>query len=250
MSERFADTQARFTAALRDPEAATPPDELDATRFAVYQDLVYRNLAGLLAGAFPVLERTLAAERWQQLLREFLARHRCRTPFFPELGAEFLSFLELRPQQGWEPPWLGELAHWERVELELAIATDPAPASPPPTALATAVLTLSPLARVLAYDYPVHRIGPGHDVVPEPTFLLAYRDAEDAVQYMALTAATARLLGELAANREADTHQLLAALAHSLGAPAEAIRHHGLQQLREFLDRGLLCVPAGLANGD
>ena len=240
MSQRLVHSQNAFTRGMRTPGQQAVPSGLDGERYAVYRDLVYRNLDGLLAGGFPVLKATLAAEQWSDLVREFLADYRARTPLFLELGREFLAFLDSREERGWEPGWLYELAHYERVELDLAVAPDeppPPPADPPP---ATAAPRLSPLARLLCYEYPVHRIGPDNDPAPESTFLLVYRDEGDDVQFMTLMPATAQLLALVEADCGRSSQALLQALADALALPLEQVEAHGLDQLREFAQRGVV----------
>jgi uncharacterized protein len=60
------------------------------------------------------------------------------------------------------------------------------------------MIVLSPLARVLAYQYPVHQISakqPPSNMAPtEPTFLLVWRDPEFEVKFQALNAASVQLL--------------------------------------------------------
>ena len=55
----FRQRQAAFAAHLRDPEANPAPPGIEARRMAVYRDLFFNNIAGLLAGNFPVIRRTL-----------------------------------------------------------------------------------------------------------------------------------------------------------------------------------------------
>jgi hypothetical protein len=240
MNQRLASSQAAFTRGIRTPREQGVPPGLDGQRYEVYRDLVYRNLDGLLAGGFPVLKATLPAEQWATLIGEFLADHRAQTPLFLELGQEFVAFLGGREVQGWEPDWLCELAHYERIELELAIAPDWEPPPGTEADIAGAVPRLSPLARLLCYEHPVHRIGPDHDPAPEATFLLVHRDRNDDVQFMALMPATAQLLALIETNRSTSSVGLLRELADALAAPAGSLEAHGLDQLRDFVQRGVV----------
>ena len=129
-------------------------------------------------------------------MRAFIDGHRCHTPYFLEISQEFVRFLLERscPHPD-DPPFIAELAHYEWVELALTVAEDDIPPEAGGDPMSSP-LTLSPLAWPLAYSYPVHQIGvdfrptePGDTV-----YLVVYRDRADAVQFMALNAATARLL--------------------------------------------------------
>ena len=191
-----------LAAHVRDPAAHAGPPGIEDRRLAVYRELVFNNLDGLLAGNFPVIRRTLADADWQALLRRFLASHRSDTPLFTRLGLEFIAFLESEEHPA--HPWLPELAHYEWAELGLQLSdTAPpqvaggAPGSPPGQALLDGIPVLSPLAWPLAYRWPVHRIGDGlrpSEPLAAPVFLAVYRDRDDAVRFLEINAATARLI--------------------------------------------------------
>ena len=58
---------------LRDPDAVPAPEGIEPRRVAIYRDLLYNNLQGLLAGNFPVIRRTLDDDAWHALVRAFSA---------------------------------------------------------------------------------------------------------------------------------------------------------------------------------
>src|SRR5687768_18356808 len=86
--------QLELTRHLRDPEGVPAPAGIEARRLAVYRDLLFNNIEGLLAGNFPVIRRMLGDERWRTLARAFYRDHRCATPLFPEIAREFLRYLD------------------------------------------------------------------------------------------------------------------------------------------------------------
>ncbi|HKJ71726.1 MAG TPA: putative DNA-binding domain-containing protein [Gammaproteobacteria bacterium] len=220
--------QRAFTARLRDPEAEPGDDR----GLAVYRELVFNNLESLLAATFPVLKATLGGDGWEALVRDFLHEHRCRTPLFPELSGELVTYLEgERGARPGDPPFLAELAHYEWVELELSLQ-DP----PEADGLAAAgdlledVPVPSPLARVLSYRFPVHRIGPGYrpgQPPAEATHLVAHGDGEGEVAFLAVSAATACLL------RRLDGGAITGA-----GAVSEVAADLGLRDPAELLPAG------------
>ncbi len=236
----LADQQRAFAAHLRDPDHAPPPAGVESRRLAVYRELFFRNLCDLLGGAFPVARRILGDARWQRLVRDFFAHHRARTPYFLELPREFLDWLSARSARpGDEPAFLDELAHYEWVELALAISEEEPPAAADPTAAdpLDRPLAVSPLAWPLAYRWPVHRLGPGYlpDEPPAaPTFLVVYRDAGDAVQFLEVGADTARLLDALERSPGSTARHALAASGDAELAARAAVA--GL------LERGVLTV--------
>jgi len=215
--------QFAFAAHLRDPEAHPPPPGVEPRRMAVYRELFFNNIAGLLAGNFPVIRRTLGEEAWTALVRRFYAGHRSRTPLFPELGREFVRFLDGRGG-GDAPPWLPELAHYEWIELAVRIDDSPLPPHDPHGDLLDGEPVPSPHARALAYRWPVHRIGP--DCRPErppaaPTLLLVRRDPGGDVRFAALSPLVFRLL-ELLGEGGRSGRALLHALAAEAGTAADA----------------------------
>lgn len=242
--EPLAAVQHTFAAHLRDPAHAPPPADVPERRMAVYRELVFNNVDGLLAATFPVLHAILGEARWQALVRDFLVYHRCRTPLFGELPAELPAYLEARGGRPEDPPFLAELAHYEWVELALTTADETLEpeAAPADGQLLDATVRLSPLAWPLAYRFPVHRLGPGYtpaEAPAEPTFLVVYRDRHDAVGFLELNAVSARLL-ELAAEPQPG-RALLGTLARDIGHPEpEAVLHHGSAILRDLIRRDVL----------
>lgn len=216
--------QARFAARIRDPEGVALLPGVSAERMQVYEQLFFNNLEGFLASGFPVLRSLLSDERWQRLVRAFLAQYRCRTPYFLQIGEEFVAWLE----QGFvaeagDPAFLAELAHYERVELALDVANDELPAS-----------GWSALAWPLAYAWPVQRLGRDFQprvVPPEPTCLLAWRDREDKVRFQQLSAFAYHLALRLQAGETSS--EALLDLAESSGLPADK---HYFANARALLD--------------
>ncbi|MBU8975009.1 putative DNA-binding domain-containing protein [Lysobacter sp. MMG2] len=200
--------QLALTRHLRDPQAVSAPKGVEDRRLAIYRDLVFNNVESLLAGNFPVIRQLLGDADWHALVRGFFRDHRAQTPLFPELGREFLRFLEAREDRDPAlPAFLYELAHYEWVELALQISDATLPphdplgdSASPEQVLLDEVPVLSPLAWPLAYAWPVHRIGPDHrpDIPPpEPTLLLVRRDADGEVRFSQLSPLAFRLLQRL-----------------------------------------------------
>ena len=233
-------TMARY---LRDPENQAPPEGVEDRRLKIYRELVYNNIEGFISGGFPVLRSLYEEGQWHELVRLFIDQHRCHTPYFLEISQEFLQFLmenfEPRPC---DPPFLVELAHYEWVELALDVSEE---ALPPRQAAGDPlgeVPRLSPLVWVLAYQFPVHRIGPANrpESAGQPTYLAVYRDCEERVQFMELSAATARLLELVRDNDQATGGRLLDTLARELGMDETAVRDFGASQLVEFIEKSVV----------
>ncbi|HET6604425.1 MAG TPA: putative DNA-binding domain-containing protein [Xanthomonadaceae bacterium] len=217
--------QYAFAAHLRDPAQAQAPPGIEDRRLAIYRDLFYKSLEGLLASNYPVIRRLYGDRDWHRLVRDFYREHRCTTPLFPEIGREFLRYLQARQQRGdADPPWLQELAHYEWVELALSLdETDLAGIACDPSGdLMASVPVASPLAWPLAYRFPVHQLRPEflpEAPPPEPTFLLVVRGRDDAVRFKAIGALGFRLMQVLHENRSLSGRAVLERLAAEAAAP-------------------------------
>jgi len=234
-----------FAAHLRDPSAHPPPPGIEDRRLAIYRELFLNNIRALLASNFPVIRRTLGDPAWDALVREFHAAHRSRTPLFPEIGQEFVTFLQQRQDaDAGDPPWLAELAHYEWVELALQIADAALPAHQPDGDLLAGVPVLSPLAWPLAYRWPVQTIGP--DSMPaaqpaSPTLLLVRRDGAGVVRFSDLSPLVYRLLQLVGQGAEHTGDMLLSQLADEAQASdRNSFRDQGAAMLQRLRDEGTL----------
>ena len=238
--------QLEMTSYLRDPDNNPAPAGVEARRLKIYEELVYNNIEGFISRGFPVLRSLYQDDDWYGLVRQFIDQHRCHTPYFLEISQEFLTFLmETFTPRDCDPPFLLELAHYEWVEVALDVSTQTLDESVvPEDGILTLVPRLSPLAWLLSYEYPVHLIGP--DSQPgapgETTFLVVYRDRQDRVQFVALNAATARLLALVRDNQSANCETLLSSLAAELAMGVDAMLDFGSGQLAEFVDLGVIIV--------
>ncbi|WP_167141875.1 HvfC family RiPP maturation protein [Pseudomonas sp. OTU750018] len=208
------EAQRAFAARIRQPAEQPLLEGVTAERMAVYEALFFNNIEGFISGAFPVLHRLIEADRWQRLVRSFIAEHQARTPYFLQISQEFLAWL----QQGYvaeagDPQFMLELAHYEWVELALDVSEAELPAQ-----------GWSPLAWPLAYQWPVQRIG--GDFQPttppgEPTCLLVWRDGQDKVRFMQISPFAYQLATRLQAGEGADAALLALAQQHGLSADTQ-----------------------------
>ncbi|ADE15793.1 conserved hypothetical protein [Nitrosococcus halophilus Nc 4] len=241
----FMRRQYAFAAHIRDPEKNPPPEDVTDRRMAVYRELFFNNLEGFLANNFPVLRSLLEDQAWHYLVRDFYARHRAQTPLFHEISREFLLYLETERTTSGDPPFLGELAHYEWIELALSLSDlEPSGDIDPEGDLLEGLPVISPLAWPLRYRFPVHRISRDYQPIePEaqPTFLVVYRDPHDQVAFMELNPVTARLL-ELISKEEVNSgRETLVQIAHELQHPnLEQIIGGGQQTLTGLRTRHIL----------
>lgn len=194
---RLEQTQYQFTAHIRDPENQPAPAHIEARRIAIYRDLVFNNINNTLMNAFPVIFAIVTEQEWLDMMRDFLIRHRCKTPLFTEMAAEFITYLEHHAPDHY--PFINELAQYEYIELALSIDQHEFES----TQLAdnvdvlTLPLRLSPLARLLIYRFAVQQIcvdNQHSQPAATPVCLLVYRNVNDMVKFIEINPISARLL--------------------------------------------------------
>lgn len=244
-SPSLRDSQLELARYLRNPANSTPPQGVEQRRLDIYQGLIYNNIEGFISNGFPVLRSLYEDEAWHELVQGFIDGHRCHTPYFLEISQEFIQFLleEYQPRET-DPPFMAELAHYEWVELALDVSEDLPPESVPWIDALAAVPCLSPLAWLLSYQFPVHRIGPGYRPTEagDTTFLVVYRNREERVCFMELNAVSARLVEMTRDNEDASGKTLLHTLASEMGMEAESMLEFGAQQLASLLECGVLAA--------
>ena len=177
MNETLREQQYTLARYLRDPQHNAPPPGVEARRLKVYRELFYGAIEGLLAGSFPVMRQALGEQRWHARVRDFYASYRSQTPLFTEIAEAFVDYLQ---SVELDAPWQLELAHYEWIESQLYLSDAEDPLHDPAGDLLNGEPLLSCVARVLAYRWPVERIGADYQptiAAQTPTLLLVYRDA-------------------------------------------------------------------------
>lgn len=243
----FKKHQYDFTAHLRDPERNPAPAGIEDRRIGIYRDLLYNNVEGFIANGFPVLRSIYSDDDWHKMVRDFFAHHQCTTPYFLEISQEFLDYLQSeREPQAEDPQGMLELAHYEWVELALMVADEEIDLNgiDPNGDLLKGHPVLSPLAWPLAYQYPVHRMGP--DYLPaappdQPTYLVVYRNRNDEVKFLEINPVTARLINLLQENPEITGELALAQIVQEMGHPKPAlVIEGGLSAMHELQRYGIV----------
>lgn len=196
----FQQTQAQFSAHLRNPASNAAPEGIEPRRLKIYQDLFFNNVRGFVEQAFPVLGSIWGEEQFLREVETFWQSHSCESPYFIHISRSFLDYLvNERQAQPDDPAFLLELAHYEWVELDVSVRRHEQ-LDRPITAEQindTLVLQLSDLAWPLQYQYPVHQIRADYQPegpLPHGVFLVVYRDAHGDVQFLEINAVTAKLL--------------------------------------------------------
>lgn len=193
--------QAEFTSHIRDPRANARPKKIAKRGMDTYAEIVFNNMDGTLSACFPVCKQILGPRRWKRLVRDFLTHHRCTTPLFRHIPEELLRWLETEPQAAADlPPFFYSLAHYEWIELAVAVADVAAPMIEIDGDLLTGQPILAPSLALLEYLWPVHRLSPRFkpkEPLAEPIHLLVFRDEDDEVCFTELNPVSTRLIALL-----------------------------------------------------
>ena len=195
----FQQQQRQFMNYLRHPQADPLPNGFVPERLAVYVDLLYNKFDESLTACFPVMHSLLSNEDWRALLLDFIAEHRCLTPYYRQIPDEFVQYLQQERQHPEDWPFLAELAHFEWIELQLSIA-EAKPVTPKQlsgTELLNNVPVFAPVMQLLHYQWPVQDIAPNFLPSEPPTMathILGFRDGDDQVQFVTINPATAKLI--------------------------------------------------------
>lgn len=245
-ANQFLQTQRQFAAHLRDPQRTPAPAGIEDRRMGIYRDLFWRNIEGFIANGFPVLRSILDEQRWQWLVRRFYADHQCHSGYFMDIPEQFLLWLNDTPSIGeGYPPFIRELAYYEWLELALTFSTDECPPASVQRDFFAGRPQLSPLSALYGGHWPVHQIGPQYlpdAPLPQPVWLLVWRDRADAVHFMEMSAPAARLIQLM--QEQAGAHLtgagLLAQLAAELAQPAESLRPLLQPLLAELLEKDII----------
>ncbi len=243
----FVRQQYAFTAHIRDPKRHPRPEDVEDRRMKIYCELFYNNVEDFIANTYPVLRKITPDNHWHNMVRDYFSHHLSHTPLFPEMPREFLKYLEQeRTPQPDDPVFMLELAHYEWVELALSIRDekiDEASIDPKGSLLA-GIPVISPLAWSLSYHFPVHKISP--EFQPQEagealTYLVVYRDRDDAVHFMEANLVTARLIQLIIDNHNNTGYALLEQIVTELDHPQpEVVMNGGLEILEDLKNRGVV----------
>ena len=204
------------------PEEERAELEANAPRLLLYRRLVRGNLE---AAARRLLPRTVAcleqngSAAFAHEFALFLAESCTRTHYLRDIGVELARWGAPRWAAPGFPPYLTDLARYEVLEFDVAIALPPeAPAAMDELALDRAVV-FEPPARLAYFAHAVHE----EDDPPAPrdAAVLVFRDAEHAIHAREIAPAVAPVLERLLAGESLANAVRGPAPAHESAAPMD-----------------------------
>ncbi|MEZ9820391.1 DUF2063 domain-containing protein [Shewanella sp. 10N.286.45.A1] len=197
----FIETQQNFMDYIKDPSNPLP-EGIEARRMKIYRELFFNNVDGFVSNAFPVLKSLYSEQDWQQRVQQFFVEHDCHTPIFIEIAQEFLLFLQTEyTATEQDPPFMLELAHYEWLELVVAVAQE-SPQQKLINATDAGVITaialsVSSTSQIAQYTFDVQHISEDYrpsEPTEAPQFFCIYADFDDEVSFLQLNPLTAQVL--------------------------------------------------------
>ena len=257
----FKALQLQFGQWLRDPEQAPMPAGIEARRMLVYRRLVRNNIDSFLSAGFPVLRKLLRAEKWRCLVDEFVAKHPAKSPYFSDMGREFVDFLALKLSDPAAaaadyPNFTYELAYYERMEVDAQFATldesyQQVAAEQAEAVIDSARWWLNSSVQLAQFQHPVAWLrvsDDGEPLLPETVnssgyVLLVYRlPTSQNVEFIQLQPLTALAISSLQQQSQAQSLAAMQCHLRSLLPQLDAdVVDQGLRQLwLDFIQRGVL----------
>ncbi len=241
----FQQAQMEFAAHIRSPKSNSAPAGIEDRRLEIYRNLFFNNIQSFIANGFPILKSITDPDDWAAMVRDFVHHHQSHSPYFLEIGSEFLQYLQdERKAKATDPGFLLELAHYEWVEMALDTSTLEFPDARTDGDLLADCPVVSPLAWPLSYRYPVQMIGP--DFQPSvdqsvATYLIVYRDRNMKIGFIETNSTTVRLL-EIFREESLTGREALLKLAAELNHPnPEALIQFGLDLLLQLRNKEIIC---------
>ncbi len=170
------------------------------------------------------------------MMKVFFAEWRSHTPYFREIPREYLRWLmECEPPVSL-PPFLIELAHYEWAELAVDVMEAPVPDDIESAGdLLDARPVLNPALMNLAYEWPVHRIGPGYRPRrPKKSQILVYRKHDHKVRFIEVNPVSARLVALLQAGTSTGREALIRIATELVHADPETVINSGIAILNDL----------------
>lgn len=231
----FQVTQHDFIQHIKNPQANPFDGGIEDRRLKIYRELFFNNILGFLSSGFPVLESLYSEKQWEVLARKFFIEHQCSSPYFIDISKEFVEYLSNEYElSGFDPVFMGELAHYEWLELDVSVRKSSQIAKAWDGHSQITQVQMSDLASLVSYQYPVHQISINFQPsqTNEVVYLVIYRDAADEVNFTLINAVSAHLLNTI-------MQQGLASVDSLSKTMIEAMPQLDVQQITESLQQVL-----------
>ncbi len=196
--KNFQETQSLFCKHLRLQAKQPLPDNVTKEQMDLYQSLNFGNMLEAISPCFPVAKSLVSKEDWHDYVKAFIKTLSRTNPFFNQLPYAFLQFMQQRADIVL-PEFYLELLHYEWLELYIELLdVTVLDQEVHLEALDISELSLSPLAEIAYYHYPLDKVS--KDFIPkepEDFYVAVYRDADDKVNFLRLNQLTYNLIQDV-----------------------------------------------------
>ena len=246
----FIETQQNFMDYIKDPSNPLP-EGIEARRMKIYRELFFNNVDGFVSNAFPVLKSLYSEQDWQQRVQLFFVEHDCHTPIFIEIAQEFLLFLQTEyTATEQDPAFMLELAHYEWLELVVAVAQESSQqkiinvADIDTDAITKMSLSVSSTSQIAQYTFDVQHISEDYrpDTPTEaPQFFCIYADFDDEVSFLQLNPLTAQVLAYMSQFESVQYSELIDWLLETFtNIESEVLQQGCIELLLQLSDKGII----------
>ena len=230
-----------FCQSIRNPTYQPNLDAFTVSRLEIYKELVFSNIQSIVEQCFPITQEIVSQEEWLKMVRFFVLHLASNSPYFHHLPKLMIDTLT-KHNYAWSAPYIRELMHYEWLELYvdlLDLQEDKVVIVDSQSHLTTP-LTLSKLAVIASYEYPVDRLGMDNIQVEKESFWVAvYRDEEFDINFTRLNEITFYMLSKF----KHDTPTALEVISDTISRSpnhSEAIISEAPIVIHEWVNQGLL----------
>lgn len=231
-------SQQQFSAAVR---AVNPSStRFDQDKVQLYQSLLRNNLDACVNRCFPILRQLLPSKIWAELIINFLAQGKGKTPLYLQLPYEFVEYIQENPIEGY--PFAADLAHYEWIELDLEMAdcNEKPHLNIPP--VLDVPWRLAAASRLLAYDFPVDTISVQHGPQePSPCYFLVHKQDVQVV-FIKLSVQSYQILQLMITQQHSPMQVIHALQQHFPQTNVKALSKDMLQFLQPLVEEGILII--------
>lgn len=216
--------------------------EQDFSEYVQEKD-VSTSVEETLNECYSVSKSILSDSQWEHLIQDFVQKLTGHNLLHSNLIEEFLYYLKEEANLESYPPFLVELAHFEWIDFDLKTAEIHFEYDKSGDCL-NDIPIISPLAELLIYNYPVHKIEKEISQMKldeTPTYIIAWRDTLGIVRFMTTNDMTARLFEILKENAELTGRQALETIADEIQInDTQELIEHGLNMLNTLHEHQII----------
>ncbi len=213
-------------------------------RLPHYRRLVYNVVKDSLATTFPIANKFIDNEVWDQMVFNFFSEHKCKDPQVWRMPFEFSEFCESENySEKYKLPVLNNLLNFEWLEVEIYMMEDiPYPNFTESENWMKERIAVNPEHKIIKLEYPVHIEKPYNAIKKKGDyFLLLYREKESGrVQFINLSVLFTFLIENIVLG-EKTLEEIFNDILYVFGInDLELLRTEAFKFLKDLKERGFI----------